>query len=138
MPIHSLLLAIIDHYSYEEKMIDPNDHYITIKPSLDYLRFDADADNQTTMAMADVMNRSPYPFQLNVRRHLARMSHRQHPQPTSAVLMVQPTSAGKSSVRDLHAIILCGFILTIVPLLSLGTDQSRKMGQFSKSESGMS
>jgi hypothetical protein len=63
------------------KMIDPNDHYITIKRSFDYRRFDADADNQTTVAMSDVMQRTPYLFQLKIRRHLARMSHVQHPQP---------------------------------------------------------
>jgi hypothetical protein len=119
------------------KMIDPNDHYITIKRSFDYRRFDADADNQTTVAMSDVMQRTPYLFQLLVRRHLARMSHVKHPQPMSALLMVQPTSAGKSSVRDTHCLILGGFTLTIVPLLSLGTDQSRKMSRFSKKETGL-
>jgi hypothetical protein len=118
-------------------MTDPcNDHYRTSRPRFDYAAFDTDVDAQTTLAFRDVMQRTPYPFQMMVRRHLARMSHQQHPQRNSSVLMVQPTAAGKSAPRDIHICILAGISLTFVPLLSLGTDQSKKMKPFSRPESG--
>jgi hypothetical protein len=107
------------------------------RPLFDFDQFDSDADEQTTAAMADVLQRTPWPFQLEVRRHLARMSHKQHPQVSSSVLMVQPTSAGKSGVRDIHALILGGMVLSVGPLLSLGTDQNSKMPPFSKVSSGI-
>jgi hypothetical protein len=119
-------------------MVDgSNDRYRSILPGFNYTAFDRDADEQTACAFDAVLQRSPYPFQLKVRRHLARMSHEQHPQPTSSLLMVQPTAAGKSSVRDMHACIIAGYTLAFVPLLSLGTDQSTKMKPFSRPESGL-
>jgi hypothetical protein len=119
-------------------MVDrSNDRYRSILPGFNFTAFDRDADEQTVCAFDAVLQRSPYPFQLKVRRHLARMSHEQHPQPTSSLLMVQPTAAGKSSVRDMHACIIAGYTLAFVPLLSLGTDQSTKMKPFSRPESGL-
>jgi superfamily II DNA helicase RecQ len=44
-----------------------------------------------------------------------------------ALLVVRPTGGGKSLVRDIVGIVLGGVALTIVPLLSLGADQTLKV-----------
>jgi superfamily II DNA helicase RecQ len=41
-----------------------------------------------------------------------------------ALLVILPTDGGKSLVRDVVGIILGGVTLTIIPLLSLGADQT--------------
>jgi hypothetical protein len=45
------------------------------------------------------------------------------------VLLVRPTSGGKSSVRDIYSVMCAGASLTITPLLSLGADQTQKIRQ---------
>jgi hypothetical protein len=44
-----------------------------------------------------------------------------------AVLVVRPTGGGKSLLRDIVGIILGGVALTVLPLLSLGADQTSKV-----------
>jgi hypothetical protein len=44
-----------------------------------------------------------------------------------AILVVCPTGGGKSLLRDVCGITLGGVTLTIVPLLSLGADQTQKV-----------
>jgi superfamily II DNA helicase RecQ len=86
---------------------------------------------QPLLAARDVMDREPYDVQILIRRHLQRMSHSLHCQVPAPILFIWPTGGGKSLVRDLHAIILGGFTITIVPLLSVGIDQSTKLKRFS-------
>ena len=43
------------------------------------------------------------------------------------VIFIQPTGGSKSLVRDVHSILFRGLSLAIVPILSLGTDQKRRM-----------
>jgi len=45
----------------------------------------------------------------------------------TSTLLVRPTGSGKSLVRDALGVCLGGIILTVVPLLSLGSDQCRKI-----------
>ena len=68
-----------------------------------------------------------YPDQLRVLERLAMMKFKLssiHPAP---ILFVQPTGGGKSMVRDVHSVISRGISLTIVPVLSLGADQRKKV-----------
>jgi hypothetical protein len=118
-------------------MSNVNAIYRVIKPNFDYDCFDKDVDVETSDMFADVMDRAPYDFQLRARSILARMSHPGHPLHPASVLLVRPTGGGKSSVRDCHAHVLAGFTLTIVPLLSLGADQTEKMKPFSKDATGL-
>ena len=46
---------------------------------------------------------------------------------TSTILLVRPTGNGKSLVRDAVAVQLRGVTLTVVPLLTLGSDQTEKI-----------
>ena len=56
-----------------------------------------------------------------------------HPSP---VLLVRPTGGGKSATRDVSGLLAGGVVLNIVPLLSLGADQEKKI-QFYPSEFGI-
>jgi hypothetical protein len=123
--------------SVDEVNGNRNAIYQGLDPSLDYDSFDVDADVSTTFAMKDVLDRTPHKVQLEVRRHLARMSHPEHPLQPGSTMVIMPTGYGKSGIRDAHAIIQGGFAGTLVPLLSLGIDQSEKMIPFSKVSSGL-
>ena len=46
---------------------------------------------------------------------------------TKQTLVLRPTGGGKSLVRDVCSFICDGVSLTIMPLLSLGTDQTEKI-----------
>ena len=52
------------------------------------------------------------------------------------VLFVEPTGGGKSLVRDVHAVMVKGITLTIVPLLALGADQTAKINKNALQTSG--
>ena len=68
-----------------------------------------------------------YPDQVRVLERLAMMKFKLssvHPAP---ILFVQPTGGGKSLVRDVHSVLCRGVSLTIVPVLSLGADQRKKV-----------
>ena len=123
--------------SMEEINGNHNAIYQALDPSLDCLLFDVDADVTTTMAMKDVLDRTPHKVQLEVWHHLGRMAHDQHPLQPSSVTMIMPTGYGKSCVRDTHAFVEGRFTLTIVPLLSLGIDQAEKMKPFSNLQTGV-
>ena len=106
--------------------------------TFEYDRFFSDVNNETDLVFQTVMNRRPYPFQSRIRRTLAAMSHSQHHLSKASILLVALTGDGKSSVRDAHAFITGGVTLTIVPLLSLGVDQSEKVKQYpSNKEKGI-
>ena len=46
---------------------------------------------------------------------------------TALILFIQPTGGGKLLVCDVHSVLCCGVLLTIVPVLSLGADQRKKV-----------
>ncbi len=76
-------------------------------------------------------------MQYEVLNHLERMTHPEHPQPRGPVTAVLPTGGGKSAIRDAHAIAHGMFTLTIVPLLSVGSDQASKIRPFSRPSTGL-
>ena len=70
----------------------------------------------------------PYPWQVEATAHiLAMMSPKVPDSDPGIVMMVQATGGGKSAVRDAIGLVAGGVILTIVPLLSLGADQTAKL-----------
>ncbi len=76
-------------------------------------------------------HRPPYEWQVDAVSHWLRMAmwpSRFQPMP---VLMVRPTGGGKSATRDVTALLLGScVVLTIVPLLSLGADQTLKIKRY--------
>ncbi len=99
-----------------------------------YTRFFAATAQETELVFQSVMERTPYEFQKNVRDALAAMSQKEHPLRPSSVLLVRPTGGGKSSVYVSHSMISAGFLLNIVPLLSLGVDQQQKVKEYKSDE----
>ena len=93
----------------------------------DYQRFEQDLYARTRTIFRWVWNRSPHQMQLVVLRCLGQMSHPQHPLKPGPVCAVLPTGGGKSAIRDAHSIAHGMFSLTIVPLLSVGSDQATKI-----------
>ena len=70
----------------------------------------------------------PHPWQVEATAHiLAMMSPKVPDSDPGIVMMVQATGGGKSAVRDAIGLVAGGVILTIVPLLSLGADQTAKL-----------
>jgi len=69
----------------------------------------------------------PYPWQNQAVQHLLQMNAMSYTEPTSPVMVVRSTGGGKSAVRDVTGCIMKGVVLTIVPLLSLGADQTKKL-----------
>ena len=61
---------------------------------------------------------SLYPAQLNVLEILTMMQFKL----STPLLFVRPTGGGKSLVRDVYSVLFRGVSLTIVPVLSLGSD----------------
>jgi superfamily II DNA helicase RecQ len=96
----------------------------------DFESFFRDVAFETNEVFKVVIGKTPYDYQARVRRALAVMSHPQHPSPKSSVLLVQPTGGGKTCCNVSHSLILAGFSLTIVPLLSLGVDQEEKLKRY--------
>jgi superfamily II DNA helicase RecQ len=80
-----------------------------------------------TTYMEDVLGNTPYQWQSEVISHLAMMPIPHSGIDCSPVLLVRPTGGGKSSVRDVVALMGGGVSLTITPLLSLGADQEEKL-----------
>ncbi len=76
-------------------------------------------------------------MQYTVLLHLERMAHPEFPLLCGPVTAVLPTGGGKSAIRDAHAIAHGMFTLTIVPLLSVGSDQATKIRPFSHPSTGL-
>ena len=70
---------------------------------------------------------SLYDAQANVLERLALMRFVSSPIKPSSVLLIHPTGGGKSLVRDVYSVLFRGVTLTIVPILSLGSDQKVKL-----------
>ena len=68
-----------------------------------------------------------YPDQLQVLERLALMKFKLSSIQPSPVIFIQPTGGGKSLIRDVHYVLLCGVSLMIVPIFSLDVDQKRKV-----------
>ena len=68
-----------------------------------------------------------YPDQLRVLERLALMKFKFSSIQPSPALFIQPTGGGKSLIRDVHYVLLCGVSLMIVPIFSLDVDQKRKV-----------
>jgi hypothetical protein len=115
-----------------------NTHYRDIYgPAFPYDAFDYDHNLRTQAIFNTVFQKVPHEMQFLICNHLGRMHHHDHPLPKSSVVAVLPTSYGKSAIRDCHAVAVAGVTLTIVPLLSIGTDQASKLHAFSKPETGL-
>ena len=65
-----------------------------------------------------------YPEQVDVLIRLALMQFKDSPIKPPFILFVHLTGGGKLLVRDVHSVLFPGISLTIVPVLSLGTDLS--------------
>ena len=70
---------------------------------------------------------SLYDAQADVLERLALMRFTKSPIKPSSVLLIHPTGGGKSLVRDVYSVLFRGVTLTIVPILSLGSDQKVKL-----------
>ena len=70
---------------------------------------------------------SLYDAQADVLERLALMRFTKSPIKPSSVLLIHPTGGGKLLVRDIRSILHRGVSLTIVPRLSLGSDQKCKI-----------
>jgi superfamily II DNA helicase RecQ len=75
-------------------------------------------------ASTSVFGKHPYDWQSDVASYVG---DNYQSSTNSTLLLVKPTGGGKSLVRDGIAVVLGGITLTIVPLLSLGADQTRKL-----------
>ena len=71
-------------------------------------------------ASRTVFGKDPYEWQASIGSEIIS-DYR-----NKATLIVRPTGGGKSLVRDVCSVIYGGVSLTVLPLLSLGTDQSKK------------
>jgi superfamily II DNA helicase RecQ len=76
-------------------------------------------------AMQNVFSMEPHDWQDEAISHIIALVKANSCGP---LLLVRPTGGGKSAVRDTVAVILAGVVLTISPLLSLGSDQNKKIG----------
>jgi hypothetical protein len=74
----------------------------------------------------DNLGYEPYEWQSTSIQHILSIAVKGRRGAATPVLLVQPTGGGKSSVRDVCALLLGGCCLTIVPLLSLAADQTEK------------
>ena len=68
-----------------------------------------------------------YPDQIRVLERLALMKFKFSSIKPAPVLFVKQTGGGKLLVRDVHSVLCRGVSLIIVPVLSLGADQSKKV-----------
>jgi superfamily II DNA helicase RecQ len=90
--------------------------------------FNRSLDEIIDGAMSEVHCRMPYDWQQQVVRHCVMMT-----MPSTievkprACLCLQSTGGGKSAVRDTVGWKLGGITLTIVPHLSIGSDQTEKL-----------
>ena len=80
-------------------------------------------------AMNTVWSRSPRDFQREVITHLLQM--RCFPNTSGALLLVQGTGCGKSSVAQTFGVVDAGIVLIIENTLALGADQSSKINSSS-------
>jgi superfamily II DNA helicase RecQ len=105
-------------------------HPIAPGPPLSVLE-EAELRAVITQGFAESFQRPPYDWQVDAVSHWLRMAlwpSRFLPMP---VLMVRPTGGGKSATRDVTGLLLGScVVLTIVPLLSLGADQTLKIKQY--------
>jgi hypothetical protein len=74
-------------------------------------------------ASRSVYDVEPYPWQAQFGGSIIKSVIDKSPQVN---LLVAPTDGGRSIVRDVCGVCFHGITLTIIPLLSLGTDQSFK------------
>jgi superfamily II DNA helicase RecQ len=84
-------------------------------------------------AMQSVFGMSPHGWQEEMISHIIALFKNNSCAP---LLLVRPTGAGKSAVRDTVGVIFAGVILTISPLLSLAADQANKVGSRASQEFG--
>ena len=77
----------------------------------------------------------PYDWQGDDISHLLMIKASPQTHPSGPVLIVHCTGGGKSAVRNTFGFACEGVILTLVPLLSLGADQSTKLAQLCASQS---
>jgi hypothetical protein len=84
-------------------------------------------------AMQNVFSMEPHEWQDEAISHIIALVKANSCAP---LLLVRPTGGGKSAVRDTVAVILAGVVLTISPLLSLGSDQNEKIGMKASQEYG--
>jgi superfamily II DNA helicase RecQ len=84
-------------------------------------------EHLSTVAMHNVFGKMPYQWQLQIICHLSLMKTTDASICPGTILLVRPTSGGKSSVRDVYSVMCAGVSLTITPLLSLGADQTQKI-----------
>ena len=75
-------------------------------------------------ACSTVFTCTAYAWQSQVGGHVLSSVSSHNP---NVELLVRPTGGGKSLVRNGVGACLCGITLTVVPLLSLGADQARKI-----------
>ena len=73
------------------------------------------------------MVRELYNEQIDVLVRLAMMKVMDVTHIPAPIFFVKETGGGKSLVRDIHSVIFRGVLLTILPLLALGAEQSSKV-----------
>ena len=91
-----------------------------------------------TFTFMDYHGYSPYEWQSTSIKHILSIAVNGRRGAASPILLVQPTGGGKSSVRDVCAMLLGGCCLTIVPLLSLAADQTEKTNKLKEKDNRIS
>ena len=91
-----------------------------------------------TNTMESMFGYKPFEWQVDILRHLYKVSSLKINVPCQPTFLCQPTGGGKSMVCDTFAATVGGITLNIAPLLALNADQDTKLLKKRKSNKIMS